>query len=209
MTDVIRDEFSGQQITAIMEKIGRQENDPLVLSKVREAARSFLESGAEPTKVRLAKSKKKLALISKKAAELQALLDDLDPETLLHFDIYAVSPDLVLGDSFIRNTSQVLEDLRYAAAKAEQDVPQDIGGREADYALSMLVYRLHQIFTEATGQQPTHTWNPEEQDFTSAFDRFVFTVVLALDPAADERAIADSISRAIKLNRAQDTHDIG
>lgn len=176
---------------------------------MRDVAQSFLESRAEPTKARFAESKSKLALISKKAAELQALLDDLDPETLLYFDTYAISPDLALGNSFIRNTSQVLEDLQNKASKALQDVPQDIGGQERDEALSMLVHRLYRVFFEATDQQPTHTWNPKEQNFTSRFDRFVFTIALALDPDVGERAIANAIERAIKLHKRTNSPDIG
>jgi hypothetical protein len=209
MTDLIHDEFSDEQIAEMMEAIGRRETDYLVLSKVREAAQSFRGSRAEPTRIRFAGSKSKLSLICVKASELQALLEDLDPDTLLHFDIYAINPDLVLGDGFIKNTSQALEDLRNAASKAVQEVPQDIGGREGDEALSMLVYRLYRVFFEATGQQPTHTWNPKEQHFTSRFNRFVFTVVLALDPDAGERAVADAIARAIKLHKAKISPDIG
>ena len=98
----------------------------------------------------------------------------------------------------LTQTSLNIRQLKHVTEIALGEIPQKPGRRE-DRAFKMLVFRLHELFREATGDDRKLTYNAYGDQYTGPAFGFICKCLPILDIHKDEQAIAAVIKEMVSV----------
>ena len=108
--------------------------------------------------------------------------------------------EIIYGESqfTMRQTKRNIHELKYLTEMALGEIPQK-PGRRKDMAFKMLVFRLHELFREATGDDRKLTYNAYGDQYTGPAFGFICKCLPILDIHKDEQAIAAVIKEMVSV----------